>query len=336
MKTKKLLIIALVVVMALSMVSLVACNNDSNQDGEGPVDVRFAAPEGSPALAMLRLPVDNPTIADKYNMEYAVVKPANIASEMASNKAQVVIMPVNAGANLIRQGAEYTLVGIAVEGSLYMVGKTENGGTITSADLVGKKIACIGQTGVPGIVFRYVMSHLGIEKENVEYVADGQAAIARLNSGMADFIVVGEPAATQVKAKLGAEKVNAELSMQDVYSEVSKKASYPQAGIFVANSLKKDEQFMFGLFSALSQSKAWALANPASVSAFAQENLYEGAVFPAASIARCAISSVRLDATKRDEVLSFLKNVMPQDSNGNPINWDSAKNSIFGLVDDQE
>lgn len=44
---------------------------------------------------------------------------------MATKASDVVIMPVNAGANLIRQGADYKLVSIAVDGSLYVVGNTE-------------------------------------------------------------------------------------------------------------------------------------------------------------------------------------------------------------------
>ncbi len=323
---KRLIGILLVLVMIATMLTLVACNDTPEEKDT----LRFAAPEGSPALAMLRLPLDNATI-DGYSMEYAVVKPANIASEMASMSADIVIMPVNAGANLIRQGAEYTLVGTAVEGSLYMVGKTENGGEILKSDLVDKKIACIGQTGVPGVVFRYVMSSLGIEASNVEYVADGQAAMARLNSGEADFIVVGEPAATAAKVKLGAEKVNAELSIQSVYAQVSGKNSYPQAGIFVANSLASDEVFLSALFNALAQSKAWTVANAKDVTAFAQTNLYEGAAFPAPSIPRCAISGERLDENGQDEVLTFLKAVMPKDSQGNAIDWDSVANKIFGL-----
>ena len=72
-------------------------------------------------------------------------------------------MPVNAGAKFISNGADYKLVSIAVDGSLYMVGNTEKGGQITFDDIVGKKIACIGQTGVPGLIFRYVMQKNGIE-----------------------------------------------------------------------------------------------------------------------------------------------------------------------------
>ena len=124
--------------------------------------IRFSAPEGTPALAMLTLASNQKQIG-AHEVEYAVVNPANIASEMATKKSQVVIMPVNAGAKLISNGADYKLVSIAVDGSLYMVGNTEKGGQITFDDIVGKKIACICQTGVPGLIFRYVMQKNGIE-----------------------------------------------------------------------------------------------------------------------------------------------------------------------------
>lgn len=124
--------------------------------------IRFSAPEGTPALAMLTLASNQKQIG-AHEVEYAVVNPANIASEMASGNSDLVIMPVNAGAKLISNGADYKLVSIAVDGSLYMVGNTEKGGQITFDDIVGKKIACIGQTGVPGLIFRYVMQKNGIE-----------------------------------------------------------------------------------------------------------------------------------------------------------------------------
>ena len=116
-------IIATIAVLALvcvACVSFVACND---KDG-GEVDLRkgvteltFSGPEGTPALAMLRLVTDNEKI-DGTKVNYKVVKPANIASEMASKSSDLVIMPVNAGANLIRQGADYKRVSVAVDGRL--------------------------------------------------------------------------------------------------------------------------------------------------------------------------------------------------------------------------
>ena len=160
-------IIATIAVLALvcvACVSFVACNDKDGGEVDfrkGVTELTFSAPEGTPALAMLRLVTDNEKI-DGTKVNYKVVKPANIASEMASKSSDLVIMPVNAGANLIRQGADYKLVSVAVDGSLYMVGKTKNGGKLTIDDIKGKKIACIGKTGVPGLVFGSVMSANGI------------------------------------------------------------------------------------------------------------------------------------------------------------------------------
>ncbi|MDE6302853.1 MAG: hypothetical protein K2M36_04645, partial [Clostridia bacterium] len=196
------------IIMAIAIIATVSvCFVACNKDGEG---LRFAAPQGTPALAIAKLS----GYIDGQKVNYAVVSPENIASEMRDEKADLVIMPVNGGANLIRQhvaqygNTNYKLVSVAVDGSLYMIGNTEDGGTITMDDIKGKKIACIGQTGVPGLVFRYVMENNGIEiitegvptesQVFVEYVGDGSKAGQRLAGKMVDFAVVGEPAATQL------------------------------------------------------------------------------------------------------------------------------------------
>lgn len=340
MKNNKFLaVVAIVAIALIACVSLVACNDKDGGEVDfrkGVTELTFSAPEGTPALAMLRLVTDNEKI-DGTKVNYKVVKPANIASEMASKNSDLVIMPVNAGANLIRQGADYKLVGVAVDGSLYMVGKTEKGGKLTIDDIKGKKIACIGKTGVPGLVFGYVMSANGIKivdentapSENqisVRYVADGPAARVLLADGSVDFAVVGEPAATAFK---GALKLNAEMDMQEEYAKASGASNYAQAGLFVRSGLAKDTAFMNALFDALSANKTWINANPSEVSAFASEHLYEGATFPAPSIARCKVNATKLDETQKSEILTFLAKVMPKDAKGNDIDWQACKDLLF-------
>lgn len=340
MKNNKFLaVVAIVAIALIACVSLVACNDKDGGEVDfrkGVTELTFSAPEGTPALAMLRLVTDNEKI-DGTKVNYKVVKPANIASEMASKNSDLVIMPVNAGANLIRQGADYKLVGVAVDGSLYMVGKTEKGGKLTIDDIKGKKMACIGKTGVPGLVFGYVMRANGIEivDENtapsanqisVRYVADGPAARVLLADGSVDFAVVGEPAATAFK---GALKLSAEMDMQEEYSKASGASNYAQAGLFVRSGLAKDTAFMNALFDALSANKTWINANPSEVSAFASEHLYEGATFPAPSIARCKVNATKLDETQKSEILTFLAKVMPKDAKGNDIDWQACKDLLF-------
>lgn len=326
------IVLALTLVIALA-VGFAACNKKSGGEKE---DLRFAAPEGTPALAMLTFAVDGDQI-DGHNVSYAVVSPSNIAQEMASRSADVVIMPVNAGANLIRQGADYKLVSIAVSGSLYMVAGDNEGDALTVNDVKGKKVACIGKTGVPGLVFRYVMNANGIgmiesgdPNENqvfVQYVADGAAARTLLTDGQVDFIVVGEPAATATKNSLHKTR---ELDMQAAYAAVSTQNgdTYPQAGLFVKTSLANDDAFMNDLFNKLAANKAWVSANAADVTAKAKQ-LYESAAFPAPSIPRCAVDGTILGETKKAQIIAFLQNVMPKDSSGNNIDWAAAASVLF-------
>lgn len=323
---KKLTAVMLLVALVLSIGLLTACNKDNKKGNGNDVTLTFAAPEGTPALAIARLITDNKSILGK-NVNYKIVNPSNIAKEMQAGLSDLVIMPVNAGATLINKGADYKLVSVAVDGSLYLVGKSETATTLTIDDIKGKRIACIGQQGVPGLVFRYILKMNNIEvveekekltSENVfvQYVADGNLAKTAVEKeDGVDFAVVGEPAATTFKMKFG---FNAQMDLQTEYKKVSGKETYPQAGIFVKSSLASDAAFMDALFAALKASKEWVKNNPQSVNDFMKANAYESAAFPAPSIAKCNVNAEKLTAEKKAEILAFLKNLAPV------VNWDTV------------
>lgn len=322
---KKLTAVMLLVALVLSIGLLTACNNGNKKGNGNDVTLTFAAPEGTPALAIARLITDNKSISGK-NVNYKIVNPSNIAKEMQAGLSDLVIMPVNAGAMLINKGADYKLVSVAVDGSLYLVGKNDAEKTLTIDDIKGKKIACIGQQGVPGLVFRYILKMNNIEvveekekltSENVfvQYVADGNLAKKAVENKSVDYAVVGEPAATTFKIKFG---FNAQMDLQAEYKKVSGKETYPQAGIFVKSSLASDTAFMDALFAALKASKEWVKNNPQSVNDFMKANAYESAAFPAPSIAKCNVNAEKLTAEKKAEILAFLKNLAPG------VNWDTV------------
>lgn len=204
---KKLTAVMLLVALVLSIGLLTACNKDDNKGNGNDVTLTFAAPEGTPALAIARLITDNKSISGK-NVNYKIVNPSNIAKEMQAGLSDIVIMPVNAGATLINKGADYKLVSVAVDGSLYLVGKSDTATTATTTltidDIKGKKIACIGQQGVPGLVFRYILKENNIsivdDVKNlndtnvyVQYASDGTQARAAVENKSVDYAVVGEP-----------------------------------------------------------------------------------------------------------------------------------------------
>ena len=321
---KKLTAVMLLVALVLSIGLLTACNKDDNKGNGNDVTLTFAAPEGTPALAIARLITDNKSISGK-NVNYKIVNPSNIAKEMQAGLSDLVIMPVNAGATLINKGADYKLVSVAVDGSLYLVGKSETATTLTIDDIKGKRIACIGQQGVPGLVFRYILKENNINivdspknvPENsvyVQYAGDGPQAKTAVDNNSVDYAVVGEPAATTFKTK----GFNAQMDLQAEYKKVSGKETYPQAGIFVKSSLASDAAFMDTLFAALKASKEWVKNNPQSVNDFMKANAYESAAFPAPSIAKCNVNAEKLTAEKKAEVLVFLKNLAPG------VDWDTV------------
>ena len=326
---KKLTAVMLLVALVLSIGLLTACNKDDNKGNGNDVTLTFAAPEGTPALAIARLITDNKSISGK-NVNYKIVNPSNIAKEMQAGLSDLVIMPVNAGATLINKGAKYKLVSVAVDGSLYLVGKSDTATTATTTltidDIKGKKIACIGQQGVPGLVFRYILKENNIsivdDVKNlndtsvyVQYAGDGLQAKTAVENKSVDYAVVGEPAATTFKIKFG---FNAQMDLQAEYKKVSGKETYPQAGIFVKSSLASDAAFMDALFAALKASKEWVKNNPQSVNDFMKANAYESAAFPAPSIAKCNVNAEKLTAEKKAEILAFLKNLAPG------VNWDTV------------
>ena len=334
-KTFKVISVVLIAtIICLLGFCLVSCKDNSVEE----TTLRFAAPEGTPALAIARLPYDNKKINGK-NMEYAVVSPSNIAAEMSGTKADLIIMPVNAGANLIRMGAKYKLISVAVNGSLFMVGKTETPVAANIENVIGKKIACIGKTGVPGLIFRYIMKENGVNIiesgtpniENneilVQYVADGNAAKTLIANDSVDAAVVGEPAATIFKSALGC---NFEIDLQQVYAECKNGINdYPQAGLFIKEELAADKSFTDALFAALKNSKEWVMSNTSDVTDFCKTNLYQAANFPAPSIARCALNAERLTENDKAEIISFLESVSAKDAQNNSIDWKSLKELIF-------
>lgn len=325
---KKLTAVMLLVALVLSIGLLTACNKDNKKGNGNDVTLTFAAPEGTPALAIARLITDNKSISGK-NVNYKIVNPSNIAKEMQAGLSDLVIMPVNAGAMLINKGADYKLVSVAVDGSLYLVGKigkSETATTLTINDIKGKRIACIGQQGVPGLVFRYILKannisivddvkNLNDTNVYVQYAGDGPQAKTAVDNNSVDYAVVGEPAATTFKNKFG---FNAQMDLQAEYKKVSGKETYPQAGIFVKSSLASDTAFMDALFTALKASKEWVKNNPQSVNDFMKANAYGSAAFPAPSIAKCNVNAEKLTAEKKAEILAFLKNLAPG------VNWDTV------------
>ena len=323
---KKITSIVVAVLLLMTMVMFTACNKE---DG-----LRFVMPDGTPALAAMNLLGETTNIGGQ-NVTAEIVAATSIQTEIGGEKADIIIAPTNAGANLIRQGADYKLVSVMVEGSLYLIGKPEKVGgnsIITLDDLKGKKIASIGQNNTPDKVFKYIIDNTeGVTYDDtndvitfsdgqtatIEWCADGPAAKDALQreNNPCDFAIVGEPAATAFGTPKGG-GFSARMDLQAMYKAVNGNGfNFPQASLFVKTSLTKDAEFMTALLKALEDNKAWVQANPAEVTAKIQEK-GSATIFPAPSIARCAIVVNRADnAETKDAIVTYLNLMIPS------VNW---------------
>ena len=326
---KKITSIVVAVLLLMTMVMFTACNEEDS--------LRFVMPDGTPALAALALLGETTNIGG-HNVKAEIVASTEIQTEIGGEKADVIIAPTNAGAKLISDGANYKLVSVMVEGSLYLVGSPSKVGgntTITLDDLKGKKIASIGQNNTPDKVFKYIIDNTdGVTYDDtndiitfgdgqtatIEWCADGPAAKVALTreNNPCDFAIVGEPAATAFGTPNGG-GFSARMDLQAMYKAVNgNDVNFPQASLFVKTELAKNTEFMTALLKALEDSRAWVIANPGEVTTTIQAK-GSATTFPAPSIARCNIVVDRADNTStQTAIINYLKLMIPA------IDWNAV------------
>ena len=336
---KKISMILVAILVVATLFTFVACNPVTPDDPDNNPDanqskgtLRFVMPDGTPALAALSLLGETKDIGG-YKVSTEIVASTSIQTEIGGEKADVIIAPTNAGANLINKGAGYKLVSVAVEGSLYLIGKPEKvdgNSTITIDDLKGKKIASIGQNNTPDKVFKYIIDNTdGVTYDDtndvitfsdgqtatIEWCADGPAAKIALSreNNPCDFAIVGEPAATAFGKSSG---FSASMDLQALYKAINgNDTNYPQASLFVKTELTKDAEFMTALLKALEDSRDWVIANPTEVTTTIQAK-GSTTTFHADSIPRCAIVVNRADnAATQQAIITYLNLMIPA------VNW---------------
>lgn len=287
MKKKILTTIALALVMALLVTfALVGCENKDDNTGDGTtpetVTVNVVVPDGSPAIAIAKLVSEKPTFAG-YDISYTIVEGATqISAAILNNTANIAIAPLNLGATMYNKGMGVKLVTTNVQGSLYMVGKNMPAGATTAeklASLKGKVVYNIGQGATPDLTFKYILDHFGIEyvegddktpvadKVTLCYKSAGSEVIPLLAADDNKYGILGEPAVTTANSKINTSTV---FDIQALWQEAtgSATAGFPQAGVFVKESLLTSEHaaFIEWFVTKLQENDEWAPANPDKVS----------------------------------------------------------------------
>lgn len=293
---KKLLAIILTLTLLLSVVSLSAC------EGEKEV-VNVYVPDGAPALAVASLMKEGATIAG-HEVNITITTGAGVKSAVIGGQADIAILPVSACVGIHKQNAaDIKLFSVQTWGNLYLVGKkTEN-----ILELKGKVVHCIGQNDVPGIIFRSLLTHYGLEYvENSERAVDGKVAIVYhadasgflplLKQGNADYGVLGEPAASKVIGSPCFEILDLQKAWKEKMGASYTVNGFPQAGMVIGPKYYSDNEFLTALLQIMQENDDYITQMPREVDALLTAN---GSTTAASSdltryaISRCNVKTVR-------------------------------------------
>ncbi|MDE7208758.1 MAG: hypothetical protein K2O31_02635, partial [Clostridia bacterium] len=131
MKSKKIIIIALVILLSITVFA--ACKPTSE------AHYTLVVPDGAPALAVANLP--SHIVADNvsHKIERKVVSASNINTEAVKDDVEIAIVPANIAARIFNANGGYKMLAVVTNGNLYMTSSIScEVGTLQ--DLKGKMV----------------------------------------------------------------------------------------------------------------------------------------------------------------------------------------------------
>ena len=165
----------------ISLIFVGACNNDDNNNGDIPYlnnDVSIITPSGTPYIALGGLLNMN-----HINIE-AVNGAANLQAALVSGSHDIVVAPVNLGANLYNKGnSKYQLAAVITMNNAYIVTEATNN-LESIADLENQKVIAFGKTGIPGsILSKIYIETENLNLDNVDFAQSSSTAVYSLFAG---------------------------------------------------------------------------------------------------------------------------------------------------------
>lgn len=208
----------------LLAILLVACQSTPSQS-----EYNILVPTGAPAISTI------PFLKDERHEVELVSGAENLQAALVSENSayDAIIAPLNLGAALLAQDkTSYKLHSIVTWGNLFLVAKNQE----------PKTLALFGEMAVVGLVFKDIEDQLNFEYEG-QWLPSVSEAQALLLSDRVEGALLAQPlvAATLAKAKESDLELSVIADIQQLYSQKYGVDSYPQAALFVASDLSKEE-----------------------------------------------------------------------------------------------
>lgn len=233
-----------------------------------PVDIKVIAPYGTPALSIVQMVTENPTIGDNVIVTYELIGATDVlTAELINGNADFAIVPTNLAAVLYSKEAGYQLAGSSVMGSLY-VASTED---ITSIeDLRGKTIGTFGRNLTPDAVFRYVLTANDINPDEdltLNYFAAVSEVSANYIGEQTNVAMLAQPVLTAASMKR--EGTQTVIDLQEEWTKATGLDGFPQASIVVSESFAAEHPELVDAFLAsYDLAVDWVNANPTEAGAY--------------------------------------------------------------------
>lgn len=206
--------------LTLSIISLLGLATSCEPKNE-EVSATLIAPNGTPLLAISNYLHERPLIE-----ETVVEGSTPLLAAFTSKQYDMILAPINLGAQIYNKGGEYKLFETVVWGNLYVASRNE---IKSFTDLSGKNVTLFGTNQTPDIIMKCLSTYYNINYE-VTRVDEVSTANASLLQNKAEYIVSAEPSLSKLKEKIPNLYT---LDLQEEWKKFSTLSSYPQAGIFV-------------------------------------------------------------------------------------------------------
>lgn len=214
----------LLITYMMLCLSLIACK------GEDPYKLSVIVPNGTPAIAQAYMEHEQNHI---YDIE-RVSGPQLLVAAFTSQSHDIIIAPINLGANLYVKESPYQLAGVLTWSNLQVI---SNQVINDLDDLQGKSIYAFGQGATPQMIIDYLFTQAQIDV-TIDYTSSSaQGAYLNFLQDDNGIAIISEPLTSTAKANHEDLYI---LDLGDLWQETTDKPLFPQAGIFVRKDLSAD------------------------------------------------------------------------------------------------
>ena len=343
----KILSLALVLVMTLSVCILASCsktepeNQQTNETDANTTDqteqnaeqtkedvpekIRVITLSGPTGIGMSKLIEDNNEEKTNYKYEFTVSSaPDQVSPEVIKGNYDIACVPINLASVLYNKTeGKLGIAGINTLGVLYML---ENGNTINSvSDLKGKTIYATGQGSNPEYVLRYILTKNNIDPDNdvtIEYIAEHAELAAKLKANEVAIGMLPEPMVTS--ATMGSD-VRIALDITKEWDKVSD-SSLVQGCIIVNNEFaSKYPSALQGFLDEYKNSVDFVNNNVKEASVLVEK----AGIIPKAAVAEKAIPNCNICLITGEQMKKSAENMLK-------VLFDANPQSVGGKLPDEK